>query len=117
MRTHNAVTVKKDHTMKSVAAAATSTSHEEEGSNGWSLHTRGIVVAIWVPLAVLLYHSDVPTVHASPIDLFARAMMLIGVLLIGPLFVAPCCNQKRYGLLAYTVTHPLTFCYWLWWIA
>jgi hypothetical protein len=78
------------------------------------MHARGIVVAIWYPLAVLLYHSDVPTVHDSPIDLFARAMMFVGILAVGPLFIAPCFNQKRYGLIAYAITIPLTFCYWLW---
>jgi hypothetical protein len=50
-------------------------------------------------------------------ECIATAMMWIGPLLLGPYFIAPCFNQKRYRLLLYTITIPLTFCYCLWRLA
>lgn len=76
------------------------------------LHFRGMIVAAWYPLAVLLYKIDTD-VHHALIDLIAKTIMLGGILLIGQLFVVPCFNAKRIGLLWYTITIPIVLILWV----
>lgn len=75
------------------------------------LHLRGLVVAAWYPLAVLLYKVDAD-VHHSLIDLIAKTLMLGGILLISHFFIVPCFNTKRIGLLWYAITIPLVLILW-----
>ena len=78
----------------------------------YASHLRGITVAIWYPLAFFMYQFT-PDVHNSLIDLVAKAMMWGGALLVGPYFIAPCFNEKRYGRLWYTATIPLILLLWM----
>lgn len=76
------------------------------------LHLRGIATAMCYPLAIFLYKWDA-TVHDAPIDILAKVMMWLGVLLIAPLFIVPCLNQKRIGLLCYAIPIPIIAILWM----
>ena len=76
------------------------------------LHMRGIATAICYPLAILLYKWD-PTVHDAPIDIFAKVMMWSGMILIAPLFIVPCLNQRRIRLLCYAIPIPIIAIMWI----
>ena len=78
----------------------------------FDLHLRGIATAICYPLAILLYKWD-PTVHDASIDILAKVMMWSGVLLIAPLFVVPCFNQQRIGVLCYAIPIPISAILWI----
>jgi hypothetical protein len=95
--------------MTFAADASASPAPPNTGLSRWKMHAYGLVVTVWWPLAVLAYHSDTPSAQHSPTDLIATTMMWVGLLFMGPCFIAPCLNQKRYRLLLYTMTIPLTF--------
>lgn len=80
--------------------------------NQLGLHLRGFATAICYPLAIFLYKWDT-TVHDAPIDILAKLMMWLGVLLIAPCFIVPCLNQKRIGFLCYAVPIPVVFILWI----